>query len=201
MWRFIIEILVTLIVVVLLGCVFCIPGYSQNWQDEQHVWNEEKGEWEVKNKARGRADVEEAQPPTQKRPYVGEPWAKYLSRNVRYGKREPSEWEINEAQRKHWANQALKERGRQKAEQRRQTIAYRKATGWYDKRRQASYNNYANVGYRMANTYYHMGCVARRSDMYKGPNGPGNNYGYRPPSPQYQGRNSQFYYGGNRADN
>jgi hypothetical protein len=27
---------------------------AQNWQDEEHVWNEEKGKWEVSNKAGGR---------------------------------------------------------------------------------------------------------------------------------------------------
>ena len=194
--RFIIEILITLIVLVLLGCVFCIPAYSQNWQDEEHVWDEEKQEWVVKNRAGGRVNAEEEDSGGTKersRPYDGELWGKYLPINVRYGKRPATAWEISEAKRKLWVKQMRTQRAMQEAQQRKQLLAHRRATGWYDARRnrglqqgRAAYNTYMNFGYRMANTYNYMGCATRRAAFY-GVNGPGNNYGYRP----YQNQQTQ----------
>ena len=131
----------------------CLPVYGQNWQDEEHVWNEEKGEWEVKNEAHGR--VEELPDPQKKttiRPYDHLPWGRYLPKNVRYGKRGPTEWELSEAQRKLWAKEVLTQRAMAKAEQRRQLLAWRRATGWHAQR---SANAYApgpimqyHMGYR-----------------------------------------------------
>jgi len=115
-----------------LTLLFCDICSGQNWQDEKHVWNEEKGRFEVHNKAHGRIVEDKRgefkfQPPTEE-------WARYLPRTVRYGKREATSWEISEAQRKLWAKGILQQRAMQKAEQRRQLIAHRKKSGWYDER-------------------------------------------------------------------
>lgn len=121
----------------------CISVFGQNWQDENHVWNEEKGEWEVDNKAGGRVTntIPENSPVGQmlerERPFAGEPWEKYLSRRVRNGERPPTQWELEEAQRKLWAKHVRTQRAMYKSEQRRQLIANRRATGWYADRRNA----------------------------------------------------------------
>jgi hypothetical protein len=187
MWRFIIEILVTLIVVVLLGCVFCIPAYSQNWQDEEHVWSEEKGRFEVHNRAHGRTVNSEPQIQSNitSRPFKGQPWEKYLSRNVKYGKRPANDWEIEEAQRKLWANGVIKQRAAVKGQQRRDLMAHRKATGWYAQRRAAGLahgNSAANMHMQVVSTsmyrayQHHGGCAPRRGPMYHVP---------KPPQPVY----------------
>lgn len=106
---------------------------AQNWQDEEHVWDEEKQKWVVNNKGHGRvvnnpgAEKGQFEPPTEE-------WAKYLPRTVRYGYREAKEWEIKEAQRKLWAKTILSQRAALKAEQRRQLMHWRKVTGWHAKR-------------------------------------------------------------------
>lgn len=110
---------------------------AQNWQDEEHVWNEEKGKFEVHNKAHGRVVEEKKgdfkfEPPTEE-------WARYLPRTVRYGKREATQWEIKEAQRKLWAKEIITVRAMQKANDRRKLMAYRKSVGWYAARRSGSY--------------------------------------------------------------
>ena len=123
--------------------MFCLNLFGQNWQDEQHVWNEEKGEWEVNNKAHGRVD---AAPPADAvrtittRPYDDVPWGRYLPKNVRYGKRPPTSWEVSEAQRKLWAKEIRTVRAMQKAQERRQIMSYRKSVGWYAARRSGGYN-------------------------------------------------------------
>lgn len=68
-------------------------------------------------------------------------------------------------------------------------MAHRKATGWYHQRYQAGLNqgsmayrmSVSNPSYGYTGPYIHRfaGCAMRRSDMYRGPNGPGNNYGYK----------------------
>lgn len=159
----------------IIFCVVCTAS-GQSWQDEEHVWNEEKGKWEVINKAG--ATVTNVEPSShtaiKNRPFEGEPWEKYLSKNVKYGRRAPSEWELNEAKRKYSANEALKERGRQKAEERKQIIAYRRATGWYDERRNAglyqgtgAYRMFVGYNqYRAPNRYHQSSCVAHRTSFY-----------------------------------
>ena len=161
MRQFIIEILVPLIALVLLGCIFCIPAYGQNWQDEEHVWDEGKQEWVVKNKAGGR--VTNTPPETgsqdnvRTRPFEGEPWEKYLPVNVRRGKRPPTQWELKEAQRKLWVKQVRTQRAMQEAEQRRQLMAWRRATGWYDARR--------NAGLQQGRSAYNMHMQAVSAGM------------------------------------
>ncbi len=120
--------------------MMCISVFGQNWQDEQHVWNEEKGKWEIQNRAHGRAAPENGpvgQLVEKERPFAGEPWEKYLSSRVRNGERPPTQWELEEAQRKLWAKHVRTQRAMYKSEQRRQLIANRRATGWYADRRNA----------------------------------------------------------------
>ena len=134
MRRFILEIFIFTLISML-----CFSVFGQNWQDEEHVWSEEKGRFEVHNKAHGRTVNSEPQIQSNitSRPFKGEPWEKYLAITVRQGKRPPTGWEINEAQRKLWANQVMKERAAIKGQQRRDIMAHRKATGWYAARRNA----------------------------------------------------------------
>ena len=130
MRRFILEIFIFTLISML-----CFSVFGQNWQDEKHVWNEEKGRFEVHNRAQGRAnDVPEMGERIRVRPYDDVPWGKYLSKNVRYGNREPSAWEISEAQRKLWAKGVLHSRAAKKAAERRSLIASRKSSGWYHSR-------------------------------------------------------------------
>jgi len=49
MRRFILEVFIFTMISML-----CFSVFGQNWQDEDHVWDEEKQEWVVKNKAHGR---------------------------------------------------------------------------------------------------------------------------------------------------
>jgi len=146
----------------------CFSVYGQNWQDEQHVWDEEKQEWVVKNEAHGR--VVDNGPP-QKEVDEGarfappaEEWSRFLPLNVRNGKRQATNWEISEAQRKLWAKQVMRQRAVAKAEQRRQLIAYRRATGWYAARRNAGLQYGASAyNYHMSvfnNSYYGGGGYA-----------------------------------------
>ena len=114
----------------------CLPVYGQNWQDEEHVWDEDKQEWVVKNKAHGRVEAQ-PQKKTRERPYDHVPWGKYLSWNVRFGKREPTQREIERAKHKLWVKEVMTARAMQEAEQRKQLLAYRRATGWYAARRNA----------------------------------------------------------------
>ena len=130
MRRFILE-----IVIFTLISMFCFSVFGQNWQDENMVWDEEKGKWVVTNKAHGRVNVgEEKGEKTRNRPYDHLPWGKYLSKNVRYGNREPSAWEISEAQRKLWAKSVLHSRAAKKSAERRSLMASRKSSGWYHAR-------------------------------------------------------------------
>lgn len=145
--------------------MLCFSVFGQDWQDEQHVWDEDKGKWVVKNEAHGR--IAEDGPvggllADRERPYYGEPWERYLSKSVKYGKREATQWELDEAKRKLWAKEVMTFRAMQRAEQRRQLIASRKASGWYAARRSGSHaygnwmlnahmqavNNYINGGRR-----------------------------------------------------
>jgi len=132
MWRFILEVFVFTVI-----SMFCLSMFGQGWQDEEHVWDEEKQKWVVKNKAGGRIDENGAVGgflSDTERPYYGQPWERYLSRNVKYGKREATPWELEEAKRKLWAKQVLIQRAIKRAEGRRQLIASRKASGWYSSR-------------------------------------------------------------------
>ena len=133
MRRFIIEIFVFTLISML-----CFSLFGRDWQDEQHVWDEEKGEWVVKNKAHGRV-VDNGNENMEGKKFVppSEEWARFLPKNVRYGKRPATEWEISKAKHKLWVKEILTARAMQEAEQRRQLIAYRRATGWYAARRNA----------------------------------------------------------------
>jgi len=135
MRKFILE-----VVIFTLISMLCFSVYGQGWQDEEHVWNEDKGRFEVHNKA-----VVPAQPNRDMNndrfiPQYTEEWARYLPKTVRYGKRAATSWEISEAQRKLWAKEILTVRAMKKAEQRRQLIAYRKASGWYAARRSGAHS-------------------------------------------------------------
>jgi hypothetical protein len=142
MRRFILEIFIFTLI-----SMFCFSVFGQNWQDENMVWDEEKGEWVVTNRAHGRVNVEEEAGEKVKipriRPYEHLAWGRYLPKNVRYGKREPSEWEISEAKRKLWVKKKLTERAQKKKAERENLLAARRASGWYDYRR-AGYHAYAD---------------------------------------------------------
>ena len=157
---------------------------AQNWQDEEHVWNEEKGEWEVRNKAHGRIDEKPGNDRVTVRPFAGQPWERYLSKSVKYGKREPTQWELEEAQRKLWAKQVRIQRSMQEAERRRQVIAHRKATGWYAARRNAGLQHGAgayNMFHQQANVgnKYYSSCHLRRSQRSNPPTKPYYKGGYK----------------------
>jgi len=159
MRQFILEVIIfTLITMV------CISVFGQNWQDENHVWNEEKGEWEVENKAGGRVLPENG--PLSKmldneaRPYYGELWEKYLPKVVRQGKREATPRELSEAQRKLWAKNVRIQRAMQESQRRRNVIAHRKATGWYGARRAG---NHQGLSWPMQ---MHMQSVSSRYGSY-----------------------------------
>ena len=195
---FIIEIIVFTLI-----AMFCFSVFGQDWQDENHVWDEEKGEWVVKNRAGGRVTNTDTQiqPNITSRPFEGQPWEKYLSKNVKYGRRAPTEWELNEAKRKLWANQVIKQRGAQKAQERRNIMAHRKATGWYAARRNAglqqgagAYNMHMQTvsNMRYGNVQHYDSCAPSRfgqnvGHVYGKPN---YNYTppriYQPPAPRYQ---------------
>ena len=148
------------------GVVFLLvvsTAYGQNWQDEQHVWNEEKGKWEVTNKAHGRVadapvrraernDAGKFEPPSEE-------WSRYLPRNVRKGNRPATDWEIREAQRKLWAKGVMTQRAMARAEQRRQLIADRRASGWYAARRDAGLQHGAGA-YNHHMSFYNGGGYA-----------------------------------------
>ena len=135
MQRFIVNIIVFTVI-----STFCLSVFAQDWQDEQHVWDEEKGEWVVKNKAVIHAPQNIGADNDNEITRHTEEWAKYLPRTVRNGKREATSWEISEAQRKLWVKHVIAQRSAAKAEQRRQLIAHRKATGWYAARRNGNHN-------------------------------------------------------------
>ena len=138
--------------------IFCVvrTASGQNWQDEEHVWNEDEGKWEVKNRAGGRIEANVGNAKKTNRPFAGEPWERYLSKSVKYGKREPSEWEISEAKRKLWAKSVMQQRSAKRAEERRTLIAARRATGWYDHRRTGNhaYGNWLLQQHMRAATAY-----------------------------------------------
>ena len=120
----------------------CLPVYGQNWQDEEHVWNEETQQWDVRNRAGGRTLPEDgpvSQMLTRPRPFAGYPWERYLPKSVQRGRREPTSRELAEAERKLWAKEVITQRAMAKAEQRRQLIASRKASGWYSRRSQNAF--------------------------------------------------------------
>lgn len=117
--------------------VLCSTVFGQNWQDENMVWDEEKQEWVVSNRAHGRVNADEGEGEGAKvriRPYDHLEWGRYLPVNVRYGKREPTEWELSEAKRKLWVKKVLTQRAMKEAEERKKLLAYRRATGWYGAR-------------------------------------------------------------------
>ena len=118
--------------------LFCDICSGQDWKDEQHVWDEEKGKWVVSNKAHGR--VVEKPANNAVRPFAGEPWERYLPKNVKYGKRQATQYEIDEAQRKLWAKGILQQRAAEKSEARRKLIAHRRASGWYGQRHSQGLN-------------------------------------------------------------
>jgi len=193
MRRFTIEVIIFTLISML-----CFSAFGQNWQDEEHVWDEEKQEWVVKNKAGGRVTntppEKGSQDNVRTRPFEGEPWERYLPRNVKYGKREPTQRELSEAQRKLWVKQVRTQRAMQEAEQRRQLMAHRRATGWYDARRNAglqqgagAYNMHMQTLHNVRYNQYqhHDGCAPRRGAQYAIPRMPTYNY---PNRPSYQVR-------------
>lgn len=114
----------------------CFGVFGQDWQDEEHVWDEGKQQWVVKNKAGGRVVNVDKDPQAGDNFQVpDEEWARFLPLSVRSGKRAPTDWEVSEAQRKLWAKEILTQRAVERAEKRRQLIAYRKSSGWYAARR------------------------------------------------------------------
>ncbi len=138
MWRFILEVIVFSLISML-----CFSVFGQNWQDEEHVWDEERQEWVVQNRAQGR--IAEDGPvggflANEARPYYGQPWERYLSKNVKYGRRDATPWELSEAKRKLWAKEMMVYRSMERAQERRRIMAYRKSTGWYAARRSGGYN-------------------------------------------------------------
>jgi hypothetical protein len=136
MRQFILEVFIFTLITML-----CISVFGQNWQDEKMEWDEEKGEWVVTNPARGRinADDEEEGGENAKipriRPYDHVPWGRYLSWNVRLGKREPTQREIERAKHKWEVKQILTARAMKEAAERKRLLAARRASGWYDYRR------------------------------------------------------------------
>jgi len=131
------------VIIFTLMSMFCFSVFGKDWRDEEHIWNEEKGRFEVHNKAHGRIVEEKRrevkfQPPTEE-------WARYLPSSVRYGKREATEREIERAQEKLWIKEMITVRAMKKAEDRRQLIQYRKASGWYAARRAGNHD----VGWSM----------------------------------------------------
>ena len=139
--------------------MLCFSVFGQDWQDEQHVWDEDKGKWVVKNEAHGRVadapvkaernDAGRFEPPSEE-------WSRYLSSNVRRGHRQATDWEIREAQRKLWAKGIMTQRAMARGEQRRQLIAYRKASGWYASRRNAGLQHGAGA-YNHHMSFYNGG--------------------------------------------
>ena len=142
--RFVIEILVTIIVVFLLGCVFCIPAFSDDWRDEKMVWDESTQKWITSDNIRTEEEKKEDakfdrvqwsyMPPEPGLPPLPT-WEYYLPKSVKRGNRQATEYEIMVAQRKHYAKVLRTKRSIAESERRRQLMAHRKATGWYDARR------------------------------------------------------------------
>ena len=100
------------------------------------LWDEEKGEWITVTKESAieiKEDKENARRAIIRSSYAEE-WARYLPSSVRSGKREATDWEVWEAKRKLYAKEMLTVRAMKRAEDRRQLIEYRKATGWYSNR-------------------------------------------------------------------
>ncbi len=115
----------------------CISVFGQNWQDEKMEWDEEKQEWVVTNRAHGRVNAEDdgiEERKVRNRPYDHLPWGRYLAWNVRSGKREPTQREIERAKHKWEVKQILTARAMKEAEERKKLLAYRRATGWYGAR-------------------------------------------------------------------
>ena len=141
----------------------CLSAFGQGWEDEQHVWNEEKGKWEVNNKAVVPAPQEnKGRDLPNEHHEIDAEWARFLPLSVRKGKRQPTLWEVSEAQRKLWAKEVLTKRAMEEADRRRKLIAYRRATGWYDARRNA---NHWNAGMMLNN---HINNVSRFMGGYNG---------------------------------
>lgn len=135
MQRFILEVVIFTVISMICFSVFGQP--VQDWQDEEHIWNEDKGEWEIHTKDSA-LRMEKDKREGIKSSYTEE-WARYLPKSVRSGKRWATEKEIERAQEKLWIKEMMTVRAMKKAEDRRQLIKYRKATGWYGARRSGSH--------------------------------------------------------------
>ena len=137
MRRFVLEVVIFTLISMICFSVFGQP--VQDWQDEDMVWNEKKGEWETHNKVRIPAPADRNGGNAQFPVYTDE-WARYLPRSVRLGQREASQYHLSEAKRKLWAKEIITARAMEESERRRQLIAYRKASGWYGARRGGAHN-------------------------------------------------------------
>ncbi len=133
---YICEIILTAVLVLLIACV-C------------HAEKDEDG-WEIGGKGPDNPPVSTAE------------WARYLPITVRNGQREATQREISEAKRKLWVKEIRTIRAMEKSRQRRELIAYRKASGWYGARR-AGNHAYANWLLRS-----HMSSVYFRGGGYYG---------------------------------
>ena len=126
--------------VLILSFMLC----GADWRDEEMVWDERTQKWVTSDKIR--TDEEKKEDAKFDRvewsymsPEPGLPplptWEYYLPKSVKRGIREATEYETMLAQRKHYAKVLRTKRAIAEAERRRQVMAHRKATGWYDARR------------------------------------------------------------------
>jgi len=146
-----------------------------DWEEENMTWDEDKQEfvftekkdedkkkdnknrdedgWVIGGKRNGATNP----PPPQRATRPQHSWERYLPNTVRLGKREATQWEITEAQRKHWAKGVQTQRAMAKSQQRANLIAYRKATGWYAQRRAGPGNGIANMHIQAVSNYVNSG--------------------------------------------
>ena len=123
------------VIIFALISMLCFTVFGQGlWENE--IWNEEKGEWEIQNKAK----VPEADGGNVQFPVYTEEWARYLPSTARNGKRPATAWELREAQRKLWVKEIRTMRAMASSQQRRELIAYRKVSGWYGARRAGNHS-------------------------------------------------------------
>ena len=136
-----------LIVDILLFAIItflCISVFGEDWRDENMVWDEEKQKWVTVENPRSEEEKKEDAKFDKVQwsyssPGAGMPpipsWEYYLPKSVKRGERKATQSETLTAQRKHYARVLRTKRAMAEAERRRQVMAYRKATGWHDARR------------------------------------------------------------------
>lgn len=126
--------------ILILSFMLC----GADWRDENMVWDEEKQKWVTVENPRSEEEKKEDAKFDRVQwsyssPGAGMPplpsWEYYLPKSVKRGQRQATQSETLAAQRKHYARVLRTKRAMAEAERRRQVMAYRKATGWYDARR------------------------------------------------------------------